>query len=233
VSAIEKLGDLLSAEEAGRIGAELRQRRLAHLAAKRAYPAHRAEVKRLLGELLADHGDVLRAAALLDGIAAVPRVAQPELVWTSPRVPGAEGRTTLAALDLINSAEKTVFAATYSAGRFSPHLMALANAGGRGVAVTVVVDTKQRSDHAEIIRRTLPAARMWTLTEPEDGSWAIQHAKLVAVDDRCARVTSANFSEAAARRSLECGLQSTDPAIARGLREHLERLHQNGVLVDY
>ena len=35
---------------------------------------------------------------------------------------------------------------------------------------------------------------MWTLAEPEDGEWAIQHAKLIAVDDRVALVTSANFS---------------------------------------
>jgi len=233
MSATARLGELLSADEAGRIAAELRQRRLAHLAAKRAYPQHRAEVKKLLGELLAAHGDVLRAAAVLDGIAAVPRVARPELVWTSPRVPGAEGRTTLAALDLINSAETTVYAATYSAGKLSPQLVALANVSARGVAVTVVVDTKQRSDHAEIIRFALPNARMWTLAQPEDGSWAIQHAKLIAVDDRFALVTSANFSKAAAQRSLECGLQSTDPGVARGLREHLELLHQNGVLVDY
>jgi phosphatidylserine/phosphatidylglycerophosphate/cardiolipin synthase-like enzyme len=111
--------------------------------------------------------------------------------------------------------------------------VALANVSARGVAVTVVVDTKQRSDHAEIIRFALPNARMWTLAQPEDGSWAIQHAKLIAVDDRFALVTSANFSKAAAQRSLECGLQSTDPGVARGLREHLELLHQNGVLVDY
>ena len=233
MSTTGRLGTLLSADEAGRVAAELRLRRLAHLAAKRAYPTHRAEVKKLLGELVAEHGDVLRVAAVLDGIAAVPRVERPDLVWTSPRVPGAEGRTTLAALDLINNAETSVYAATYSAGRFSPHLVALANASDRGVAVTVVVDTLQRSDHAEIIRDVLPDTRMWKLAQPEDGSWAIQHAKLITVDDRIALVSSANFSEAAALRSLECGMQSSDPGVARGVREHLERLHQNGVLVDY
>lgn len=233
MSAIARLGELLSAEEAGRIAAELRQRRLAHLAAKRAYPEHQLEVKRLLAELLVGQSDVSMAAAVLDGIAAVPRVARPDLVWTSPRMPGAEGRTTLAALDLINSAETTIYAATYSAGKLSPHLVALANASIRNVAVTVVVDTKQRADHAEMIRLALPDARMWTLAQPEDGSWAIQHAKLIAADDRRALVTSANFSQAAAMRSMECGLQSTDPSVARGVREHLQRLHQNGVLVDY
>lgn len=233
MSAIARLGELLSADEAGRIAAELRQRRLAHLAAKRAYPEHQAEVRYLLKTLVSSHGDVAQTAAVLDGIAAVPRVPHPDLVWTSPRVAGAEGRTTLAALDLINNAESTVYAATYSAGKSSPHLVALANASARGVAVTVVVDTLQRSDHAEMIRDALPWARMWRLAQPEDNSWAIQHAKLISVDDRVALVSSANFSEAAVMRSLECGLQSSDPSIARGLREHLERLRENGVLIDY
>jgi phosphatidylserine/phosphatidylglycerophosphate/cardiolipin synthase-like enzyme len=233
MSAIARLGQLLNAEEASRIAAELRQRHLTHLAARRAYPEHQVEVKRLLTELIAGTSDASMAAAILDGIAAVPRVARPDLVWTSPRVPGSEGRTTLAALDLINNAETSVYAATYSAGKASPHLVALSNASVRGVEVTVVVDTRQRADHAGMIRLALPQARMWTLAEPEDGSWAIQHAKLIAADDRCALVTSANFSQAAARWSMECGLQSTDSIVARGIREHLDRLHQNGVLVDY
>lgn len=233
MSAIARLGELLSADEARRIAAELRQRRLAHLAAKRALPEHQAEVKNLIAELLAGHDDVSVAAAALDGIAAVPRVLRPDLVWTSPQVPGAEGRTTLAALDLINGAEKTVYSATYSAGRLSPHLVALADASARGVTVTVVVDTIQRADHAKIIREALPHARLWTLPKPEDGTWAIQHAKVISVDDRVALVTSANFSFAAANRSLECGMRSTDPGIARGIREHLELLHRNGLLVEY
>ena len=37
----------------------------------------------------------------------------------------------------------------------------------------------------------------------------------------------------AVNRSLECGLLDRDVDIAKGLREHLERLHQYGVLVDY
>lgn len=233
MSAIALLGELLNPDEARRIAAELRQCRLAHLAAKRALPEHQAEVKGLITELLAGHGDVSVAAAALDGIASVPRVVRPDLVWSSPRIPGAEGRTTLAALDLINGAEKTIYSATYSAGKLSPHLVALADASARGVAVTVVVDTFQRADHAAIVSEALPQARLWTLAKPDDGTWAIQHAKLISVDDRIAFVTSANFSSAAANRSLECGMRSADPGIARGIRQHLERLHQNGVLIDY
>jgi phosphatidylserine/phosphatidylglycerophosphate/cardiolipin synthase-like enzyme len=229
---IARLGELLGAEEAKSIAASLRQVKLPHIAAKRAYPAHRAEVQRLLKMLLKGDTDLLRVAALLDGIAAVPQVERPVAVWTSPSVPGSGGHTTLAALDMINNATAFVYAATYSAGKDSPHLLALRNALDRGVSVTVVVDVKERADHAAIISKALAGARVWTLAEPEDGQWAIQHSKLITVDDTAAFVTSANFSAAAAMRSLECGMMSKDSLVAVSLREHLQNLHKHGVLID-
>lgn len=233
MSPIVRLGQLLTADEAGRIAADLRQRRRPTLAAKKAFPTNQAEVRMLLGELILSDSDVDRGVAALEGIAAVPRVPRPDIVWTNPRdVPGAEGRTTKAALDLINQAEVSVYAATYSAGSGSPHILALRNALKRGVAVTVVVDVAQRRATAEMIAGTLVGARVWTLEEPEGDAYIIQHAKLIAVDDSASLVTSANFSWAAADRSLECGLLSSDAQIAIGLRERLDSLHQHGVLVD-
>ena len=233
MSAIARLGELLTPEEAGRIAADLRQRRRTNLAAKKAYRVNQVEVKTLLRELVGGDTDIDRCVAALEGIAAVPRMSRPDIVWTNPRdIPGAEGRTTKAALDLINRAEGAVYAATYSAGWGSPHLVALRNALRRGVDVTVVVDTAQRRETAEMVAGMLVGAQIWTLEKPADDTCAIQHAKLITVDDREALVTSANFSTAAAERSLECGLLSTDTAIATGLRERLALLHRYGVLVD-
>lgn len=228
---VARLGELLSADEARSIAAALRQLKLPHLAAKRAYPNHRSEVQRLLRQLLRG-GDLLRVAAVLDGIAAVPQVERPVPVWTSPSVPGSGGHTTLAALDMINGATAFVYAATYSAGKHSPHLVALRNALDRGVAVTVVVDVKERADQAAMICKELDGARVWTLVEPEDGEWAIQHSKLITVDDTAAFVTSANFSTAGAKRSLECGMLSRDSLVAVSVREHLQNLYKHGVLID-
>lgn len=230
---IDKLGQLLNPEEARSIAAALRQLKLPHLAAKRAYPTHRSEVQRLLAQMLSCDRDLLRVAAALDGIAAVPQVERPMVVWTSPSVPGAGGHTTLAALDMINEAVSFVYAATYSAGKGSPHLLALRNALGRGVAVTVVVDIKERADHAALVREALPGARVWALSQPDDGGWAIQHSKLITVDDAVVFVTSANFSTAAAKRSLECGMLVRDSLVASSVREHLENLHMHGILVDF
>lgn len=233
MSEIARLGEILTQEEAGRIAADLRQRRRPNLAAKKAYRANQVEVKKLLRQLVGDDANVDRCVAALEGIAAVPRVSHPDIVWTNPRdVPGAEGRTTKAALDLINRAEGSVYAATYSAGWGSPHLVALRNALRRGVDVTVVVDTAQRRETAEMVAGVLVGAQIWTLEKPADDTYAVQHAKLITVDDREALVTSANFSAAAAERSLECGLLSTDQAIATGLRERLVLLHRHGVLMD-
>jgi phosphatidylserine/phosphatidylglycerophosphate/cardiolipin synthase-like enzyme len=230
--AIARLGELLSGEEAKAVAAALRQSGLPHLAAKRCYPARRSEVRQLLSQLFGDGNDVLQVAAVLEGIAAVPQAERPVVVWTSPSVPGSDGHTTLAALDMINGANAFIYAATYSAGKGSPHLLALRNALDRGVSVTVVVDTKQRPDAAALIADELKDARVWTLAEPEDGHWAIQHAKLITVDDRTSFVTSANFSAVAALRSLECGMMTNDVLIATGLREQLENLHSHGVLID-
>lgn len=234
MSAVAELGSLLSAEEAGWIAAELRQRKLAHLAAKRAFPQHRAEVKGLLHDLLSEHSDVNVVAAFLDGIAAVPRPDPLEAVWTCPSMPGVEGRTTLAVSELINEAHFTVYAATYSASWGSAYVTALANAVERGVRVTVIVDRKMQQTNGDMLLQQLPGAQLWTYALTDESPYPPrQHAKLVVIDENAAFVSSANFSDAAAKRNLECGLLSRDPGIARGIRTQLEILHQHHVLVAY
>lgn len=234
MSAVGRLGDLLSADEAARIAAELRLRRLPHLAAKRAFPANVHSVKLLLSELTSEPGGVERAASVLDGIASVPRSSKPEAVWTTPSVPGLTGRTTLAAVELINQASSTVYAATYSATSWSTYVTALVNAVERGVHVTVVVDRLLQKKNDDQLRIKLPSARMWTYAPTDDSVWPPrQHAKLVVVDDSSALVTSANFSDAAALRNLECGLLTQERTVARGLRDQIDALYEHGVLVDY
>lgn len=115
MSAAAQLGAILGDDEAAWIAAELRQTGLAHKAAKRAYAAHQFTVKRLLIALVAEQGGAARACAVLEGIAAVPRVGRPDVVWTAPSGSGIEGRTTLAVAQLVNEATTTVYAATYSA----------------------------------------------------------------------------------------------------------------------
>ncbi|WP_258794918.1 DISARM system phospholipase D-like protein DrmC [Tsukamurella tyrosinosolvens] len=234
MTAAARLGALLAPEEADAVAATLRQCELPHLAARRAYPANRIEVKALLSELVATMGGAELAAAVLDGIAAVPRSVGPETVWTAPNVPGMEGRTTLAVADLINRATSSVYAATYSAGTGAEYIHALVNAIDRGVTVTVVLDRGMQAKTGGAVSRALAGARVWTYEPEPFGEWTpLQHAKLVVVDRSAALVTSANFSNAAARSNLECGLLCRDSAVADGLVRQLEALHEYGVLVDY
>ena len=234
MEAVARLGALLGADEAAQIAAELRLRRLPHRAAKRAYPSHQREVKGLLAELVAAHGDVDRAAAVLDGISAVPRASLPETVWTSPSVPGLQGRTTLAVGELINRAQTSVYAATYSASWGSAYVTGLANAAERGVKVTVIVDRKMQESNGDQMLQQLPGATLWTYALTDDQKWPPrQHAKFLVVDDTTTFVTSANFSTAAATKNLECGLLSREPGVALGIREQLEALFEHGVLLAY
>lgn len=231
---VARLGELLAPAEADAIAAALRMQSLPHLASKRAFAANRLEVNELLVELVAKVGGTDLAAAVLDGIAAVPRIAGPEAVWTSPPVPGLEGRTTLAVADLINHATSSVYAATYSAGAGSEYVQALAHAIDRGVAVTVIVDRGMQEQSGPMTPNALAGARIWAYAPEPVGPWTpLQHAKLVIVDETAALVTSANFSTAAAKLNLECGLLSRDSSVASGLARHLELLHEHGALVEY
>lgn len=234
MSAVAKLGALLTPGEAQTVAAALRQQGLPHLAAQRVSPGSRTMVKGLLAELISSSGGPEIAAAVLDGIAAVPRTERPEPVWTAPSVPGLRGRTTLAVADLINRASTTVYAATYSAGVGSDYVQALSNAIDRGVAVTVIVDRGMQDRNDGAIPKALAGARVWTYAPEPVGQYTpLQHAKLVVVDRTSALVTSANFSHAAAKLNLECGLLSQDPDVADGLVRQIETLYEHGALVAY
>lgn len=231
---VARLGELLAPAEAGAIAAALRQQRLPHLAAQRAFAINRAEVKSLLVDLVKEAGSAEFAAAVLDGIAAVPRRPGPEPVWTAPTVPGLGGRTTLAVADLINRAIASIYAATYSAGAGSDYVQALAHAIARGVAVTVIVDRGMQEKNGGAVPKALVGARVWAYAPDAVGEYVpLQHAKLVVVDRTAALVTSANFSNSAAKLNLECGLLSHDAAVAEDLVRQLDVLRDNGVLVDY
>jgi hypothetical protein len=191
-------------------------------------------VKRLLADLMSSAGGPEIAAAVLDGMAAVPRNTGPEPVWTAPSVPGLRGRTTLAATDMINRGTATVYAATYSAGAGSDYMQALAHAVERGVAVTVIVDRGMQDKNGGLIPKALAGARVWAYAPQPVGEYLpLQHAKLVVVDRTATLVTSANFSNMAAKFNLECGLLSQDADVAESIVRQLEMLYAHGALVDY
>ncbi len=198
------------------------------------HPSRRPSIQGRLEAVLAElGGNVDALSVVLDALSGVVQEARPQLVWTSPSLPNSEGHTTLAVSALINQAQTYVYAATYSAGLGSAYVTALRAALERGVKVTLVVDRTKQGQIAATLAAKLDGARIWTLREPVDGEWAVQHAKLVMIDGLAALVTSANFSTAAAESNLECGVLLRDALIAGSIKSHLDRLREAEYLVDY
>lgn len=235
MSAAGKLGAFLKPAEAKRLADAWKQTPgLFHVVVKAVDTPRRDEASALLLALCDEvQQDPAAILAVLQAVAAVEQTASPQLVWTSPSLPGIEGHTTLAAITLINEAQNEIYAATHSATIDSPYVAALMMAQARGVRVTLIVDQKKQHKIAGELATRLAAARLWTLAPPSDGGYAVQHAKFVIVDGVTALVTSANFSTAAAKRNLECGILLRDAQRARAMRKHLDTLYASGFLVDY
>lgn len=238
MSAAGELGAFVTRDEARRLASALRMGAgLVHNAVKVVDAHRRSQTQALVHGLSLELGDPEAVAAVLDALAGVEHVSRPDLVWTSPSLPGAEGHTTLAASELVNEAQSHVFAATFTATKGSSYMTALANAVSRGVKVTLVLDRgKQRAYFEKTgwrVQFALSGARIWTLCPADPDVYAIQHAKLVMVDGLACLVTSANFSEAAAEGNLECGVLMRDRRVAASIKSHLLSLYEHGHLVDY
>ncbi|QNG35569.1 hypothetical protein F1C76_02175 [Geodermatophilaceae bacterium NBWT11] len=235
MTAAADLGAFLTKDEARRIGGSLDLGHgLLHQAVKSVHADRREHALELLHAALGNlAGDVRALSVVLTALSGVPRAARPQLVWTSPSLPHSEGRTTLAASQLINEAQSYVYAATYSATMGSSYVAALREAVGRGVAVTLVVDQARQAKTATALAGKLSGARIWTMAPPEVGVYAIQHAKIVMVDGLAALITSANFSSAAAEANLECGVLLRDASVASSIKIHLDQLRESHFLVDY
>ncbi len=169
-----------------------------------------------MGAVLSAFGNREAVAATLRVIAStVERTpSPPTLVWSGPQLPGDSVRTTAAVVRLIDEAEESVLASTYSGTATAPFVQALRRAAQRRLAITVVCDVSQRRDCAEEIRGAVPRARVLGYCDSETGQPRMQHSKVLVIDDRAALVTSANLSYAAVELNLETGVLVDDAAFA-------------------
>ena len=187
----------------------------------------------LLGAALKRLGDSTVLASVLRGFAAAGAKAPnpPRSVWSGPSFDGDSDHTTAAVAHLIDEATEDVFASTFSASLGSPFVEALWRAIARGVTVTVLIDGGEKmSATAAKLTKKLDGARF--LAYVPDGSFGLQHSKVVIVDSAAALVTSANLSEAAAYRNLEVGVLVRDPEFASKLRQRFRTLVALNTLVD-
>lgn len=207
-------------------------------------------------QLVARIGEA-HAAELLDALAeereANERRADQriELVWSGPEQEGAGSRETAAVVrQMFANAERFVLVTGYSIFDGASILGALAERWAAVPSLTVwcCLNIQRGNNDARademLVREYAEQFHRWHWPwEPkpelyydpralaqDPSARAVLHAKCVVVDDRQALVTSANLTEAAYYRNIECGVLVNDAVFARQLGDQFRGLVSAGQL---
>lgn len=149
-------------------------------------------------------------------------------VWTGPRPEGATAaRLTLAVVsDLLSEAQRELLLVSYAVYPGPEVVTALSEAASRGVRITLLLE--HTDDAPQGFRghvkpfAGIPAVRLrWQGSAREPG--ASLHAKLLVVDRRVALVGSANVTDSAMLKNLECGILIRDGELPSQLVDHVLR----------
>ena len=182
------------------------------------------------------------AAAFLRGLAAghagASEAVTVETVWTGPSTHAVPVRATAQVLvELIEGAEHELVLMTYSATRHARVREALGTAVGRGVSVSVVMETVAGADGTLGEREPaaafagLEGVRLWHWpSELRPNRFARSHAKLAVADRRTLLVSSANLTQSGVNRSIEAGLLVRGGVVPLRVAEHVAELQARGVL---
>lgn len=161
-----------------------------------------------------------------------------ELVWTGPTTPFVSARRTeQALLQVINTAEQTLFITSFVAYDVSTIVKALNMAIDRGVVVSMLLELSQ--DHGGSItfdtiakmRILVPSAHLYAWKDKDecfiDGR---VHAKLAVADGRISFITSANLTGHAMEINMEAGVLISGGDVPVLLNDHLHSLVHTGVV---
>lgn len=155
-----------------------------------------------------------------------------ELVWTGPTTPFVSARRTeQALLQVINSAEQSLFITSFVAYDVSTIVKALNAADERGVSITMLLESSQ--DHGGSInidvigkmRGLVPGAQLYAWRE-KTGDFAdgCVHAKVAVADKTSCFITSANLTGHAMEKNMEAGVLISGGHIPRLLEDHLRSM---------
>ena len=181
--------------------------------------------------------------AYLSGLAAgyAQRAAEVsvETVWSGPGSRHVPVRATAAVLaDVVREARRELLLMTYSARQYQPLTAALQAAVGRGVQVSVVVETLQGAgsalagDEPYQAFAAVAGIELWhwpTSERTETG--AKMHAKLAVADRRVLFVTSANLTQSGVGKNIEAGLLIRGGVAPARAAEHVDALRASGDLI--
>ena len=182
------------------------------------------------------------ALAYLTGLAAGYAQHASEItvdtVWSGPGSYYVPVRATAAVLaDIVREARRQLLLMTYSAKPHQPLIESLRAAIGRGVTVSVVVETLQGAGSAlsgeEPYRvfTGIDGIELWhwpTSRRTEPGSK--MHAKLAVADRRVLLITSANLTQSGVGKNIEAGLLIRGGSAPQRAAEHVDALRASGEL---
>lgn len=182
----------------------------------------------------------LALSAAANAVAAERAHERLELVWTGPDsrlIP--LRRTDQALLQLIDSAQLTLHIVSFAVYRIEAIARALARAAGRGVVISLYLETPEASEGC-IAYDTLAAfgaevrqhahIYVWPLDKrprATDGRHGSLHAKVAVADSRVMLVSSANLTEYALRLNMEMGVIVHGGELPAQAAAHLARLVEN------
>jgi cardiolipin synthase A/B len=155
-----------------------------------------------------------------------------ELVWTGPTTPFVSTRRTeQALLQVINSAEQSLFIISFVAYDVSTIVKALNAANDRGVVISMLLELSRDHggsitfDAIDKMRTLLPTARLYAWRDKVDQfSDDHVHAKVAVADGRMCFITSANLTGYAMVKNMEAGVLISGGRIAKLLDELLRSL---------
>lgn len=226
LAALEPLVAMLSPTELRRVAASLEIDGLPRRAARTITEDKREAGGKLLAELVDGFGNAWAVACALRALAGTVerRPTPPALVWSGPQLPGDSIRTTHAIVRLIDEAEESVLASTYSASVTSPFVDALRRAADRKLRITIVVDVAQLAEVANAIANAIPRAMIYGFHYSDGKQRGLQHSKVLVIDGRTSFVTSANLSNQAVEWNLEAGVLVEDSAFASQITRRVSDL---------
>lgn len=155
-----------------------------------------------------------------------------ELVWTGPTTTFvAARRTEQALLQVINSAEETLFITSFVAYDVAAIVRALNLANERYVQISMLLELSQDQggsitfDVFKRMKTLVPAATLYAWpNKAEEFRGGSVHAKVAVADSKLCFITSANLTGSAMERNMEAGVLVAGGEVPLAMSEHLKAL---------
>lgn len=140
-------------------------------------------------------------------------------------------------LQVISTAERTLFITSFVAYDVSTIVKALNAANERGVMISILLELSQEKggslnfDTIEKMRIQVPSAKLYVWNNKDNEYYGgCVHAKVAVADARECFITSANLTGYAMEKNIEAGVLISGGSIPRQLNEHLFSLIKTKII---